>query len=266
MKYYFCFLFYSIGLVTYAQPRVSKPVKVLFIGNSYTYYNSMPQICVGIAASMGDVLVTEQSTVGGYTLRQHVGNSNTLEKIVQGTPDYNNQKARSSWDFVVLQEHSQLPSNPKNAIERDVYPYVNKLDSTIHVYNPEAKLVFYRTWGRKNGDASRCAEWPSVCTYLGMDSLLAKTYTSLAAEHDAFLSPVGDVWKYLREHYPSLELYNADESHPSEVGSYAAACCFYTIFFKKNPSLIQYNYTLSNEDAENIRKAVKVVVFDKRVH
>jgi hypothetical protein len=208
---------------------------------------------------MGDVLVTEQSTFGGYTLRQHTTNKNTLEKIVAGTPDYNNKKARSAWDYVVIQEHSQLPSNPKEAIQKDTYPYVSFLDSTIHAHNPEATLIFYRTWGRKDGDNARSKDLPLVGTYAGMDSLTAIAYHEMAEKYDGLLSPVGAVWKYIRDHHPSIELYNEDESHPSEAGSYAAACTFYTILFKKDPEKIPFDYTLTHKDANAIRKAVKQV-------
>ena len=52
-------------LITFAQNKAAKPVKVLFVGNSYIYFNNLPQICVGIASSTGDVLVTESSTPWG---------------------------------------------------------------------------------------------------------------------------------------------------------------------------------------------------------
>jgi hypothetical protein len=262
MKLKTVFFFFLFPLLTSAQSPLPRPLKVLFIGNSYTYYNHLPQLCAGIAASMSDVLITDQSTVGGYTLRQHVANANTQARIQEGTPDYTQSKARSSWDYVVLQEHSQLPSNPIETVEKDVFPYVHSLDSIIHVYNPDSKLIMYCTWGRKNGDASRCPDWPAVCTYTGMDSLLALRYAQMARVHHALLSPVGAVWKYIRDTYPAIELYTQDESHPSEAGSYAAACCFYTVLFKKDPALIPYNYTLSSSDAARIREAVKKVVYN----
>ena len=96
---------------------------------------------------------------------------------------------------------------------------------------------FLPDWGRKNGDVSRCDKWPLVCTYKGMDSLLQINYTMMAKRYNSILSPVGSVWKYIRENYPSIELYNSDESHPSEAGSYAAACCFYTLFYKNSSNV-----------------------------
>ena len=58
-------------------------------------------------------------------------------------------------------------------------------------------------------------------------------------------------------------MYNADESHPSIAGTYAAACCFYSSIFRNDPSQITFNSSLSEIDATNIRNAVKIVVYDQ---
>jgi PKD repeat protein len=122
--------------------------------------------------------------------------------------------------------------------------------------------MFYMTWGRKNGDASNCATWPPVCTYVGMDSLLYERYMIMAQDNDAVVSPVGAVWKYIRNNFPGIELYSADESHPSLAGSYAAACSFYSSITEKDPSQITFNGGLTSIEASSIRAAVKTIVFD----
>jgi hypothetical protein len=40
---------------------------VLFIGNSYTYYNNMPMMLSQMANSTGDNINTDSSAPGGYT-------------------------------------------------------------------------------------------------------------------------------------------------------------------------------------------------------
>ena len=52
-------------------------LSVLFIGNSYTFYNNLPSLISSIANSMGDFLNTEGSFVGGATLQSHTNNNNT---------------------------------------------------------------------------------------------------------------------------------------------------------------------------------------------
>ncbi len=225
--------------------------RVLFLGNSYTYVNNLPQLCRDVALSAGDTLAVDVNANGGQTLQGHFTDNNSISKINQ-----------ANWDYVVLQEQSQRPSFSQSQVEVEVFPYARGLDSMIKAANACTETIFYMTWGRKNGDAGNCAVWPPVCTYSGMDSMLYLRYMAMANDNEALVSPVGQVWKYLRANHPLIELYQPDESHPSAEGSYAAACCFYAIIFQKNPLLITYDFNLNAAIAADIRQAAKVVVFD----
>jgi PKD repeat protein len=228
-----------------------KTKRVLFLGNSYTYVNDLPKTIADMALSTDDTLIYDSNCPGGYTFQGHATNATSFSKIKQG-----------NWDYVVLQEQSQYPSFPINQVEADVFPYAKMLDSLIHVSSPCAQTVFYMTWGRKNGDASNCPSWPPVCTYNGMDSLLRLRYETMATSNKSLLSPVSVVWKYLRNNNPLIELYQSDESHPSEAGTYAAACSFYTVFFQKDPTNVTFKSTLLLADLVSIRNAAKTTVFD----
>ena len=211
----------------------------------------MPQLVANLASSVGDNLNFSTSTVDGYSLYQHSTNTTTLNLISQG-----------GWDYVTLQEQSQNPSQPLSWVQSNVFPYAQLLDNRINTYNPNAETIFYMTWGRKNGDSERCPTLPEVCTYVGMDDLTRERYMTMAADNHAITSPVGAVWRYIRENYPSIELYDPDGSHPSSAGSYAAACSFYTAIFRKDPALLTYNYSLSSSDAANIRTATRIIVYN----
>lgn len=225
--------------------------KVLFLGNSYTAVNNLPLMTATLALSAGDTLVYDSNTPGGYTLNGHTTNALSLQKIAQG-----------DWDFVVLQEQSQLPAFPNSQVQTDCFPYAALLDSLITTANSCTETMFYMTWGRQNGDAANCPTWPPVCTYTGMDSLLRLRYDQMAIDNEGVLSPVGAVWNYLRLNSPGINLYQADESHPSLEGSYAAACSFYASIFRKDPTLINDDYGLPPVVAMDIRNAAKAVVFD----
>lgn len=237
----FC-LFLNTKAVTY---------HVLFLGNSYTYVNDLPQLVADVALSNGDTVIFDSYTPGGYTLQNHFNDASSLAKIALG-----------GWDFVVLQEQSQLPSFPIGQVQISVYPFAHALDSVIDLYNPCAETMFYMTWGRKNGDASNCSSWPPVCTYEGMDSLLNLRYRTMAFDNNATVSAVGAVWNNIRQNDTTIELYQTDESHPSLAGSYAAACSFYSSIFRKDPTTISYSALLDSTKAASIRNAAKVVVFD----
>ena len=225
--------------------------KVLFIGNSYTGVNNLPQLVKNAAASVGDELIFDKHTPGGAQLVNHAFNATAISKINS-----------NDWDHVVLQAQSQEPSFPDGQVASQVYPYATILCDSIRANSACTRPMFYMTWGRENGDANNCPFWPPVCTYEGMDSLLNLRYRIMGADNEAYVSPVGAVWHYIRDHYPAIDLYTNDGSHPSQAGSYAAACTFYSMIFQKDPTLITFDYSLSVEDATIIKEAAKTIVFD----
>lgn len=224
---------------------------ILFIGNSYTYYNAMPFMLKEVAASMGDELEVQSNTIGGTSLEAHFENLGTTGKIQQG-----------NWDYVVLQDQSQRPALEDDYVATHTFPFASKLSSMIRQYSPCVDLFFYQTWGRENGDAQNCPTIPQVCTYLGMDERLQQRYTQMADDNDAMLSPVGRVRREIRQLHPEIELYVDDESHPTLVGSYVSAVTFNTVIYRKDPTLIKFNSTLDETIANQVKAVVKSIVYD----
>ncbi|MBR6291526.1 MAG: T9SS type A sorting domain-containing protein [Bacteroidales bacterium] len=237
-------------LMTLVLKGMAQEPNVLFIGNSYTEVNNLPQMVYNVARSMGDSMTFASNTPGGCTFMQHCSN-HSMEMIRQG-----------GWDVVVLQEQSQYPSFPQSQVENEVFPYAERLIDSIYAHNPCAEPMFYMTWGRKNGDAQNAQYFPVLGTYEGMDSMLCERYTYMANTFDASLCPVGRVWRYLRTNHREIELYQSDGSHPSLAGTYAAACTFYTLIFHRDPNQIIYNPGIDNEVARTIRNAVHIVAYD----
>src|SRR5689334_14671481 len=85
---------------------------VLFIGNSYTYVNNLPEMFRQLALSLGDTVTVGSSMPGGYTFEMHSTYAPTLAAIHS-----------EDWDFVVLQEQSQIPSFPQAQVEEECYPF-----------------------------------------------------------------------------------------------------------------------------------------------
>lgn len=227
--------------------KAQRSFKVLFLGNSYTSVNNLPQLIHDLALSAGDTLIFDSYAPGGYQLLDHSNDITSQAKIMAG-----------AWDYVVIQGQSQEPVMFPNQFNNGA----NALYNRIKQYNPCAVVMPYMTWGRKNGDAANCPNFPLMCTYQGMDSALRTRYLNLTASINGEVSPVAVLWKYLRLNYPGIELYQADESHPSAAGSYAAACSFYAMLFKKDPALIAFNFGLPAAEASIIKNAAKTQVFD----
>ena len=94
MKLKLSLLFVILSFLTFAQ---SSTQKVLFLGNSYTSVNNLPQMLKDAALSVNDTVIYDGNTPGGYTFQGHSTNATSLSKIMMG-----------AWDYVVLQSHLYL--------------------------------------------------------------------------------------------------------------------------------------------------------------
>jgi hypothetical protein len=244
-------IFLSFNLLFNQLVAQDDTTHVLFIGNSYTGVNSLPTLFQQCAASAGRNTFVSYNNPGGYSFQMHCTNATTQTLIQQG-----------GWDFVVLQEQSQMPSFPIDQVITDCFPYARQLNDSVVKYSPCGETVFYQTWGRQNGDASNCPNWPPVCTYAGMDSLLQLRYGMMADTNRAIVSPVGACWRYIRTQYPDVVLYNADQSHPSLMGSYVAALSFYVSLFRESSASVTYNPGLTDLEMSIAHEAADNVIVD----
>lgn len=245
-KYYILFLLFIFTT------GVCQNKRILFLGNSYTGTNDLPGMFSQMVTSTGQNCIIDSNTPGGYTFNLHTTNSTTQTKIQQG-----------NWDFVILQEQSQIPSFPDDYVNTNCFPYAEQLNNQILQYSPCAETVFYMTWGRQNGDSQFCATNPPVCTYEGMDDLLRARYITMAQNNNAIVSPVGAVWRYIRTNYPEINLYSGDGSHPSVEGTYAAALTFFTSIYRQNPNLVTFSSGLNNSITDKIKIAVTNVLYNQ---
>ena len=239
---------FASGLVLSLQAQTTR---VLFIGNSYTSVNDLPEMTRQLALSLGDTLIVANSSPGGYTFQQHTANAATQGLIDQG-----------NWDFVVLQEQSQLPSFPPSQVAAECLPYAQALVDTIRAHSPCAEPVFYMTWGRQNGDAQNCASWPPVCTYEGMQQQLRQSYLQMAQDNNAACAPAGMAWKRMREEFPAINLYSSDGSHPSVAGTYLVACTMYSTFFRNTTVGATFTSSLDAATASTLQQVASSVVLD----
>src|SRR5258708_14326949 len=79
-------------------------LRILFVGNSYTYVNDLPGVFAQLAGAGGHAVEVETDAQGGWSLSDHVNSSATLNQIIL-----------SKWNFVVLQEQSEIPSMAQSA-------------------------------------------------------------------------------------------------------------------------------------------------------
>lgn len=183
----------------------------------------MPGLVADLAAADGATFIKDQNTPGGYTLQAHSTNGTSLNVI-----------NADEWDFVVLQDQSQLPSFPYNQVVSDVYPYGAVLSDSIRAANECAVPLFFNTWGRRDGDS----QWDSINTFDKMNQRLYNAYGHMADVNSGMRSPVGIAFDHVHnDGSPAVtftNLYAGDGSHPSLYGSYLTACVFYELMFEVN--------------------------------
>ncbi len=223
------------------------PIDVLFIGNSYTHYYQMPELFSAMAESAGCSVRVDYVAPGGSKLNEHAKSSATLSAI--GSRD---------WDVVVLQNFSQLPSQPLSYVKEKTLPSVVSLANAVFENNPESSLFYYVTWGRRDGDKDFCQKSSEVCSFMGHTEALYRGYSLYRETTGGAFADVGgafaNIYRERRKPFSFRELYDADGSHPSLKGSYLAASVFFASVFKASPEGLAYPQGLSRASAEYIQK------------
>ncbi len=199
-----------------APPPADRVKRVLFIGNSYVYYNNLPKVLETLAASASppEQLETKVVTVGGARLKTHWDTGDAVEALREG-----------GWDFVVLQEQSTLGvllvdgQQVINDPERLLFPYARRFHEEARQQG--AKTVLALTWSRRSAPEAQAR--------------LDHAFFTLGRELGATVTPLGPAWQAALEQHPDLTLYAEDGSHPSPAGTYLAACTLYATLFGRSP-------------------------------
>lgn len=176
---------------------------ILLIGNSYTFFNGgLDKQLKGLAPSAE----TECIAVGGYKLEDHWNNGDALRRIRE-----------TKWDYVVLQEQSQIPV----INQKKFYEFAGKFDEEIR--RSGAKTILLMTWER-----------PDSRQYGVTTDNVSAAYTDLGKQLGAKVARAGIAFARALRNRPELALYSQD-GHPTMEGTYLAACVLYQTIFEQSP-------------------------------
>jgi len=165
---------------------------ILFVGNSLTYTNNLPELVAKIANDNGVAVETTILAYPNYALEDH-WNDGQLQKLI----------ANGSFDFVVVQ---QGPSS--HAEGRDMLlDYGERISALCKKHN--VQLAFFMVW-------------PAKANYQTFNSVI-KNYSDAAQQTQSILCPVGKIWKQHFDTTNNFSYYDTDEFHPSLAGSKVAA-------------------------------------------
>jgi hypothetical protein len=217
-----------------AKPKVTRieaPKNILFIGNSFNYYNNSLHGHLRMLWRTADPgaekkMVFKSETISGGFLHEHAA---ALPALLESR----------KWDVVILQGNSAEPL-PKNRKHHDDFvETAKKFDRQIDAAG--AQTAFFMTWAYQDKPE--------------MTGELAAEYEAVGNDTDALVVPVGLAFAKVREARPSLVMHVEDKMHPTLPGTYLAACTFYAALFGKTPVGNAYNAGLDPELAKFLQQA-----------
>lgn len=175
-------------------------IKILFIGNSHTYFNDMVQRFVETCNENGTEVHVAMLAHGGKGLLWHSEEPEVRFNILYG-----------GYDYVVLQDAAHPFGGEENLLKgvKKIQEFINQVT---------AKTVLYMTWAEK--------EFPKN------QEAMSLAYKAVAKKTNALLAPVGDYWKEMLIQRPDTAIFSTDGQHASPKGSLLASQIIYLTLFE----------------------------------
>lgn len=235
---------------TQAKP-VTKNPRVLFIGNSFTIYNNMPDVFRNICSKNGisaHVKVVGRET---QTLYSYAYPKNEISKSLSG--NIKSLLKNQRWDYVVLQD--QRYAGVKN---------IGKTRKALEWFAPRikqsgAQMVLLMTWAPQKQHHDYTDVKPVAENPKDYQTKVANAYYGLAEEYGAAVAPVGIAFMRAQELMPQIGLYRDDRYHPNVSGSYLEACTIFgTLFGKSAEGTSYYPQVSGMNSSERVQTGKKL--------
>ncbi len=197
--------------------------KILFIGNSHTYYNNMPAIFKEIADADGINCEVSSVTASGYKLSEFADKNDEYGIQVYSL------LTQYEWDYVVVQENRRtLIENPTQT---------EKAVKTLHslIKKAGAKMVIYATQPNNIGYEFTLNSTKLYLTDLQIEQILTRNNFKISNEYEGLIALSGTNFMRVMLDFPEIKMYKSDNLHPTVQGSYLAACTIYHTIFGKTP-------------------------------
>jgi hypothetical protein len=231
--------------VAVAPPPVESgpPKAILWVGNSFFYYNNSLHGHFGrLAESAGARVRSTSVTISGSGLDWH-----DLQSLLRadglgrysfvGDNEIRFNPPGRQYDTVIMMDCSQCPVHPQ--LQQAFHDTV-KRDAQL-LAERGIRPALFMSWAYKDKPE--------------MTQQLADAYTRAGKANGAQVIPVGLAFARLVAARPEIELYVADKRHPSLAGTYLAACTTYATLFDKSPVGLAYTAGLSADVARALQTA-----------
>ena len=246
---------HMVGDTIVEWPVVDTTLKILFVGNSYTYYNDMPEkIFEPLAKAAGANISVTSLTKGSHRLSEWANPDDSEGKKLYAALD-----GSSDYAMIVLQDQSTAPV----ADNANFLSGVKTLSAKINATQTNCSIYLYETWGSPayGGNYGGIPQ---------MEAKLRTAYEGAAAEIGATVSYVGKAFTYVwetydLEHYSENNspywLYQNDNTHPLYLGSYLAACVHMATILRLDPRTSDYYGNLDETTAKLMQEIAYNIVF-----
>mgnify|MGYP006287430829 CR=1 FL=1 len=232
---------------TVQQPQVDSPQRVLFVGNSYFYYNNSLHNHVRRLVAAGNPAIKESqleyksSTIGGASLAHHP---------IEWLTEPGRIGIKEPFQLVVLADGSSQPLSEKRRTQsRQI---IRQHAETIRKRGGEVALYMTHTYVPPHREAK-----PENLV------LTARHYIDTANEIKALVIPVALAFDEAYRRRPGIVLHtDYDGSHPDVLGTYLAACVTYGSVYGKPCKGNAYTYygRVKAEDAAFLQEVADEVV------
>lgn len=211
--------------------------RVLFLGNSFTFYYGSPFMFKEIAASQGRFIDGVVSIKGGQKFAQHLVLERSLEAIERG-----------GYDYAILQDTSPNAALYGDTHDQEVYKAARKINELTLKHSPNCKILYEHTW------ACPYKNYRGYGSYDRLNMLLYVGIYQLAKELDEVwgVSPIGA--GFHRGRAENLQLLHRDNRHQCREGSYMKACINYLYIFGEPFDENVSNCGINPEIAAKIRR------------
>ena len=228
--------------------------KVLFIGNSYTSQNDLPNLFKQLSIGTGK----------NVTIASHMPGGISVGDISQGTSAHMNNPIVYSlirsddWDYLVLQDnqgrfclgYGQFP--PSSLV---IEGHLKLRDSLLY-YHPCAHMIWFAGFGPKNGYP------PYGNTGEALIDSIYRNYQFLSDTAHQIIAPIGPAFKRIIAGFPSINLWGSDDTHPSLYGSSLIANILYTTVFKSSPISSSYNPGIATSEDSLLKNTAYQTTID----
>ncbi|CAI8383637.1 MAG: Uncharacterised protein [Flavobacteriales bacterium] len=185
----------------YSNSHIPINQKVLFIGNSFTFYWNLPSQVEQMSIESGLNFDVNHISIPSAKLRDHWNNPN-LKLLLKN----------ETFDHIIIQEHSTYPlSNPD-----DTKVYFDLIRSLIP---PKTQIHFFSTW-----------MYPTIEKFntMNLEYPIEESIKLIVSKTNTKIIPVGRAFKLFKARYPKFNLLMEDNKHPNPNGTYLASCVIYS--------------------------------------